>query len=240
MDHNFFDTVNHFVSGATGSLPPKDITFRDRFTAAFLRYLRKVNKIPEEAIAPFGRSWRHFQRYLIGGDQTPKMDVVVALASASGVPVEWIIDGPSRVDGDPAKPLADLEILEFHCGNAAREGVVEAFGVRAQLPASILHAVELSPPSAKLVVVHGSGGTTAFRDGDLLLLDVNNEGRTLTQAGGVYLLKIADVAYLQSVVLSKDGLCLSDAGDYGGIYRECSDINAVEVIGRAVWIGRSL
>jgi hypothetical protein len=239
-ENNFYKPGDHLFSGDSLSLLPNGITFRDRFTAAFMRYLVHANKTPEEAIAPFGRSWRHFQRYLTGGNQTPKMDVVVALASASGVPVEWIIGGPSRHDADTAKVFAEVQILEYRCGEADLDAVLVERAVMAQLPSSILHAVQLSAQSAKLVVVQGGDRTTTFRDGDMLLLDSSDNGRTVSPTEGVYLLKIGDAAYLQNVALTEGGLCLSDQGEYGGVYREYSDLNAIHVIGRAVWVGRSL
>ena len=240
IDNSFYDAGNFLFSGEALPLPLNSITFRDRFTAAFLRYLKQTSRSPVEAMEPLGRSWRQFQRYLVGGDQTPKMGVVVALAAASGVPVEWIIGTSSRIVKELASALADVEIIVFHCAQSQQPAAFEELGLKARLPASILYSVRLEPHSARLVVVHGADTTTPFGDGDMLLLDVSDDGKAVLPEGGVYLLKSADAAYLQKIVPTANGICLSGEGEHSGIQWDISDSNAIEIIGHVVWIGRTL
>jgi hypothetical protein len=232
---NFFEQPDDFLGRMPGlnELPESD--FRERFTAAFLRYLHSSSLEPEKAIIGFGRSWRQFQRYLVGGDQTPKTSVVAALAHASRVPLEWIVGSGSPLAIENGQLLIELEALDVHASDDAHRVHLEFRGTRLFFPRIVLKASGLKPEIAKLVIVHSSDTESGLHEGEMMLLDTSDEGKTSPTPDLPYLFKHADRIYLQRLKRDPSGSYRLDP-----LGLELPDLKLVEVIGRVVWRGSTL
>ena len=224
----FFDFIK-FSPGNLNRLPDMaGIEFRDRFTAAFLRYLVLMGCEPEMAVDALGRSWRQFQRYLVGGDQIPKTDVVKALAEASGVPIDWIVGGTKRAVGASPELLVELDVFDLELVKGTEKFNFTPRAGQAQFPADVIMAAGIDVKDAKLIVVKSDDNGNSLAHGDLLLLDTNQK------AWGRHSEQMID-------------LLVADAdGETTWLYRETGYVRISDathsapltLIGRIGWIGR--
>jgi len=231
---DFFQIDQNLKSHSVRLPSPDQFEFRDRFTAAFIRFLGIKRIEPELAALDFKRSWRQFRRYLSGGDQIPKMDVVTALAGASNVPVDWILGTqwmPSdREQGD----YIAMNIFEL-LGSKLTQ-----WSGNVRLPKDFFNKVSICGDTAAIMLIKGSDAEPVFRDGDMVILEMGDQLASSVTRENIYLLNLNGNFYWQNGLTHQDQSVSYRTKPETKKDTESSNIFLNGVVGRAAWLARRL
>jgi len=234
--------IRFFDAGLAHAKPeylpdPELFDFRARFTAAFLRYLVVSKSEPETAVILFQRSWRQFQRYLVGGDQTPKVAVVQQLAAAAHIPIDWIIGERSRGSVELQAGMVILNIFDLIFDAFAGSATLFLRPFKAHMP---LDMVGVDPDRARslaLVLVKGLSSHSSIGDGDSIVIDQDVQRSDVFVPGSLVLVQNNETACFDVIELAAQDSVASH--DTVTISRRDGDRTKVwSVIGRVIWIGR--
>jgi hypothetical protein len=243
---NSLENINFFASEFGTSFPAERLSdldlgdFRQRFTAAFLRYLMVSGEAPEIAIQAFGRSWRQFQRYLVGGDQKPKTDVVIALASLSGVPADWIMGvsrKPVSLVSDGLVVINRIDIWLDERDNGVLPPVEKG---AIQLPASVLAGSRTSGREMLALSIKSPGKVEFLKNLDLVLVDTSREGCQILPQWKPFFVSRGTKLSVTWLSEPSPGILLASSAPDAAVERNAIDPSTLSVIGRIEWIGQKL
>ena len=233
-DMDFFQ-IDLSLKGHWSRLPsPGQFEFRDRFTAAFIRFLGIKRVEPELAALDFKRSWRQFRRYLSGGDQIPKMDVVTALSGASNVPIDWILGTqwvPSESEPDD---FITMKIFE-HLGSTLTQ-----WSGNVRWPKDFFNKVGICLNTAAIILIKGSDAEPVFRDGDMVILEMGDQLAASTTRETVYLLNVDGNFYWRNGLTHQDPAVSYRQKSEAVQETESPNVLLNGVVGRAAWLARRL
>jgi hypothetical protein len=216
---------------------PELFDFRARFTAAFLRYLVVSQSEPETAVVLFQRSWRQFQRYLVGGDQTPKVAVVQQLAAAAHIPIDWIIGARPMGSVDVQAGMVILNIFDLIFDAFDGSATLSARPFKAHMP---LDMVGVDPDRARsiaLVLVKGVSSKTHIADGDSIVIDQSVPSHDVLSPGSLVLVQNPDNDCFDVIELSAHDV-LTGQDTVMISQRNGSKLKEWTMVGRVIWIGR--
>lgn len=186
---------------------------------------------------------------LKGGE--PSVPVLVALAKAGQVSVQWLATGqqapvPARLDdsksGDlGARDFAFIPRLEVEASAgggslAANEDTDDVLAFRRDW----LRRTGVNPNSARVLRARGDSMEPTIRDGDILLVDASID-RVIDE--GIYVVVLAGLVLVKRLEVKRDGTVIlkSDNGARYGEERIPKDETAdLAVVGRVMWFGRAI
>lgn len=191
-------------------------------------------------------------RVLNGGEM--KAGVLVAIAAAAGVRLEWLATGtgPMRADGAgfaeeaaafaaavprPA-PSDDVLISRYDARTAAGLGTADSAGhiVEKVLFSAdfIRNKLRRDPKNLALIECSGDSMEPALRDGDDLLVDTSV---TTPRSGPIYILRVGGALLAKRVQPRMDGtvMILSDNPRYPPETITPSEATPLDVVGEVLW-----
>lgn len=217
---------------------------RDAIYASRLKEARQILDISQEemadrvAVSP--RSWQNYE-----AGRTVADGRLYARLCALGFRGEWLLGGagPARATELAVGPGGSLvAVPQYDVTAAAGEGA-------AVLSESINHwlyfdrewlrrEVGVSPSRLALIKAAGDSMAPTIEDGDLLLVDVQ-ENRW--KSDGVYVIGVEDEVWVKRLAKRLDGglVISSDNPRYAHTTDtiERADIRSVRLVGRVVWVG---
>lgn len=217
----------------------KGTSFRDRLSSV----VERVGSAAELARRS-GISDRSIRGY-IAGETEPKADVVVRLAVAAGVSVEWLLTGEGEPlvtgrGGAPREgyvhlPLYDVRAAAGGGRSVDEERVVNVLAFREDWIRSELRA---RPQDLSLIYVEGDSMEPLLRSGDIILVDHTD---TEARREGIYVMRL-DGALVVKQVQRLPGAVLrlvsaNPAYEPFTLRLEGLDESAA-IIGRVVWACR--
>jgi hypothetical protein len=108
------------------------------------------------------------------------------------------------------------------------------------IPRSILEAVGLKPPQARIMEAVGASMQPTINDGDLVLVDISPERRARINDGRVYVFSVADQVYVKRLRRTAAGLmALSDNAELFPEEKLPAD-QPMTIFGQVLWAGRKL
>jgi Peptidase S24-like len=163
-----------------------------------------------------------------------------------GAPLHSGADDARRAPGGKAPQMKArhpmVMVQQFSIGASAGPGAVvgieshqNAFGFEERW----LRAVSSQPDAVSMIQVMGDSMAPTLFDGDDILVDRSKTGTHLRD--GIYVLRFDDVLMVKRLALNPAARRISIRSDnpsYPG-WEDC-DPDAVDVIGRVVWIGRRI
>jgi transcriptional regulator with XRE-family HTH domain len=124
-------------------------------------------------------------------DLPPRADILIALAHAANVSVEWLATGQGKMRADgqlPGATFADVAMVELRDINAA----LHMEQVRAFLPLSrwwLEHSLGISEPKELMLIEADQDLPPEVRKMDLLLVD-RSAGNRLPRGEGLYVFSV--------------------------------------------------
>lgn len=193
-----------------------------------------------------GISQSGLHRYLSGGEPTRK--VLVALARAADVNLQWLMTGQGPMESSAGAPQREpiigaetLTRVALYAPNGAGSG-----SATAQASPGILTGVAfckswlgrqgLDAQHLVAAVIRGNSMEPTIRNGDNVLIDL---GMREVQDGDIYAFRDGDALMIKRLQRQLGGKLrmISDNAQYPVIELP---VNAVDVIGRVVWRGSVL
>lgn len=191
-------------------------------------------------------------RVLNGGEM--KAGVLVAIAEAAGVRLEWLATGagPMLIDGTgfaeeptafaaavvrPA-PGDDVLISRYDARAAAGLGVIENAGYPVEKVLFsgdfVRNKLRRKPEDLALIECCGDSMEPALLDGDELLVDTS---ATTLRHGAIYILRVGEALLAKRVQPRLDGsvMILSDNPRYPPEVITPSDATPLDVVGEVLW-----
>ncbi|MHB2265852.1 S24 family peptidase [Aliihoeflea sp. PC F10.4] len=220
--------------------------------------LRSVVKAigQDESVRASGKGWKSLSRYFAGHE--PPVSVVVGLARAGGVTLDWLATGLGekrghssavrrlRVSNDKREDQQDAALVllpRISVEAAAGAGAIvhsEQVDEYVAFSAEWLRARQIRPSSARILTAKGDSMEPTIRDGDMLIVET-----AIEQAvdNGIYCLTYNGVLLVKRLFLKRNGgLIISSDNKIAGIDEEIEphEVPAVHIAGRVMWHGRSI
>ena len=174
----------------------------------------------------------------------PKVEALYRVARTCGVTIEDILEGDDgQIPRQRSSPASDsILIRRFDVALSAGPG---AFVDRAEQRTPIPFAPDFfqaklggrSPADMVIVDARGDSMAPTIGSGDLVMIDTADQ----RIREGVYGVSLGDELYVKRVATRLDGFDLrSDNPAYPPIPVDGPDRSALQIIGRVVWIGRTI
>lgn len=221
-------------------LPPdaSEFSLNDRFRATFVRYAQLAHGDFEEAGKAFGRSWRHFKRYLKGGTNIPT-EVLAGLAQKSGVSLEWIVTGRGAGRADP--DIEPIRMLSIRPSAGGGSYISEENSQIVPMPRLLIAGLGLRADYARLLHAYGSSMSPTIEDGDWLLVATASIFKEDVHDGLIYVFTAGDRIHVKRLRHSPKGwIMMSDNTPTFPAEELIEPSEHFQVFGRVVWAGRRL
>jgi len=207
-------------------------------------FVARLNQIVEAAggasglarkagISPSGLS-----RYLAGGE--PSRRVLVALADAAGVRIDWLARGVGAIrDGDtPPLPGSTLRLLPLMPGHDRhpKTGKPQSDFTAQAFCYKWLNDNGLDITSLKVMTVRGDGMAPTLCNGDTVLIDTQDRD---IEDGRIYLLNESGNMLLRRLHVEA-GNRIRALADNPQHHAFVQDATEIEIVGRVVWRGSVL
>ena len=207
-------------------------TFADRFGLIVKEFgsryrLSKVSGVPESTLQQYGRAH---------ADLPPRADILLKLARAANVSLEWLATGKGEMRAAGLKPgaaLADVVMVELRDSRAA----LEMEQITAHLPFSrswLQSSLGITDTDQLMLIEADHQLPPAIKVRDLLLVDRTME-KKLPRQEGLYVLSGAVGLTVRRVRLRLNGRFVLSGPDISEEVEE-SDLRH-RVVGRVVWRG---
>ncbi|MEK6421538.1 MAG: LexA family transcriptional regulator [Burkholderia gladioli] len=190
-----------------------------------------------------GISTSGFHKYLAGAEPTRR--VLIALAQAGGVQLEWLTTGAGAMEAAPrdAWPDNHLTLLPLYCdldpaqaeaaplSDAQQDKLVQLAFCREWLAK---HGFD--PAHLATIRVAGDGMAPTFRHGDTLVVDTHRE--TVTD-GEIYVVRDNGALFIKRLQRGLGGrvTLLSDNPRYPALEAE---LGQLDIVGNVIWRGALL
>lgn len=223
-----------FVSEPAGlNLPDgTKMSFGERFQFV----LRSLSAVEREKLGRSDKTLRGFT------DESVPLEIVLALAAATGVTPAWIIFGdgqqPMAINEDFSL-VQKLDIRASAGGGAIAPYEESNGGEVVAFRTDWLRRLGLNPRYARAIFAHGDSMEPTINSGDLLLVD---ESINTIVDHGIYVVVYQGMVVVKRVQLKRDGTLVlkSDNHRYETEEVPPSEIGQISVAGRVRWFGRTI
>jgi phage repressor protein C with HTH and peptisase S24 domain len=191
--------------------------------------------VPVKRRETVGRSDRILRGYK---DDDVSLQVILKLASESGVPASWIIFGetPSQLDSN----FALVPRLEVRASaGAGAIALTESADEFLPFKLDWLRRIGINPRFARTMFAHGDSMEPTISDGDLMLID-ESVHRIVDQ--GIYVVVYDGLVLVKRVQIQRDGgvVLKSDNPRYDPEAVPADEVTDIRVAGRVRWYGRTV
>lgn len=180
------------------------------------------------------------RKYLSGS--TPGLDKAAQIAEATGVPLEWLATGkqPTKSDSQFGEEFAlipgyNVQVAAGHGAIAGDEAPTRELAFRRKW----LRFRGFQEQDLALVFAKGDSMEPTISDNETVMVDTSE--RKLRD-GHIYVIRNGDHLLVKRIqTLWNDGVqLLSDNKEYPPQEISSADLEALEVIGKVVWVGKDL
>jgi phage repressor protein C with HTH and peptisase S24 domain len=184
-----------------------------------------------------GLSASGFHKYLAGAEPTRK--VLIAIAQAAGVQLEWLLTGKGTMEAEPREswPENHLTLLPLYGaeGDAAAADQPEKL-VQLAFCKEWLAKHGFKPEHLATIRVRGDSMAPTFRSGDTLVVD---RQQTRVVDGQIYVIQDQQQLFIKRLQRGLGGrvTLLSDNDRYPTLE---ADVDALSIAGTVVWHGALL
>ena len=192
---------------------------------------------------------RTLETYLAGKAE-PKASRIAAIASAVGVSAHWLVTGEEPMMLDEKQTTHPDEFayvtrwnVEVSAGHGASDPLQEVKLEDVAFRKDWLNKQGLNPKELAIFTARGDSMEPTIEHNDMLLIKVFPQWRHETAPDeGIYIIRID--GHLHAKRIQSDGLggilVKSDNQAYDTIRIDKNRLPEVDIVGRVVWIGRSM
>jgi len=185
------------------------------------------------------------RKYLNGS--LPGIDKALAMARASGVSLDWLVSGEGSMRADEKADEASLDdefamVPGYNIQVAAGDGALpgpENATRKLAFRHKWLRYRGLKVKNLALVFAKGDSMEPTIDDNNTVMIDTSQKE---LRDGSIYVIRTNDHLIIKRIQtrLGSQVLLISDNKAYPPIEVSMDEVNDLEVIGRAVWIGKDL